>query len=134
MPVIDLKETYEIWAKPSFVHTRQNIWKKGGNKTSKIVENRKNLHHPNNEIFHWISSLNIIKSLVSCGFGHIYWRYLYGKLHFLCSVRYYRIHSQLSVFVIQNKNSKIFWKIRKKTPPVGFILVQLQVNLLYLKL
>ena len=33
-----------------------------------------------------ISSVNVTKSAENCGFGHIYWRNLNGKLHFLCSV------------------------------------------------
>ena len=36
-----------------------------------------------------ISSVNVTKSAENCGFGHIYWRNLNGKLHFLCSVRNY---------------------------------------------
>ena len=32
-----------------------------------------------------ISSVNKIKSKVSCGFSHIYWRNPYRKFHFLCS-------------------------------------------------
>ena len=33
-----------------------------------------------------IFSVNVIKSVGNCGFGHIYWRNPNGKLHFLCSV------------------------------------------------
>ena len=32
-----------------------------------------------------ISSINMTKSAENCGFGHIYWRNPYWKLHFLCS-------------------------------------------------
>ena len=32
-----------------------------------------------------ISSINVTKSAVSCGFDHIYQKILSGKLHFLCS-------------------------------------------------
>ena len=32
-----------------------------------------------------ISSVNVTKSAVSCGFGHIYWRNPEWKFHFLCS-------------------------------------------------
>ena len=32
-----------------------------------------------------ISSVNVTKSAVSCGFGHITEEILNGKLHFLCS-------------------------------------------------
>ena len=32
-----------------------------------------------------ISSINVIKSVVSCGYRLIYWRIFNGKLHFLCS-------------------------------------------------
>ena len=33
-----------------------------------------------------ISSVNVTKFATNCGFGHIHWRNLNGKLHFLCSV------------------------------------------------
>ena len=33
-----------------------------------------------------ISSVNVTESTGICGFGHIYWRILKKKLHFLCSV------------------------------------------------
>ena len=33
-----------------------------------------------------MSSVNVTKSAVSCGFGRIYWRSPNGKLHFSCSV------------------------------------------------
>ena len=36
-----------------------------------------------------ISSVNVTKSSVPCGFGHIYWKILNGKLHFLCSDFYW---------------------------------------------
>ena len=32
----------------------------------------------------WISSANVTKSAVFCGFGRIFWRNSYRKLHFLC--------------------------------------------------
>ena len=32
-----------------------------------------------------ISSVNVTKSTVSSGFGHIYWEILHGRLLFLCS-------------------------------------------------
>ena len=32
-----------------------------------------------------VSSVNVTKSAVSCEFGHVYWKILNGKLHFLCS-------------------------------------------------
>ena len=43
-------------------------------------------HCTKNEVFLLrISPLNVTKSAGSCGFGHIYWINLNGKLHFLCS-------------------------------------------------
>ena len=33
-----------------------------------------------------ISTVNVTKSAVNRGFGHIYWEILNGKFHFLCSV------------------------------------------------
>ena len=33
-----------------------------------------------------ISSINVTKSVVSCGFGHIYWRTLKWKTSFFCAV------------------------------------------------
>ena len=35
-----------------------------------------------------ISSVNVTKSVGTRGFGHIYWKFLNGKLHFLCSSKY----------------------------------------------
>ena len=44
-----------------------------------------------------ISSVNVTKSAGNCGFGHIYWRNLNGKLHFLCSVVYISFLSSLVI-------------------------------------
>ena len=64
-----------IYEQNLLLYTQGKIFGRKERKPSKLVENRKNLHRPKNEIFHWIPSVNVIKSGVSCGFGHIYWRY-----------------------------------------------------------
>ena len=44
------------------------------------------MHCTKNEVFHkGFFSVNVTKSAISCGFGHIYRKILNGKLHFLCS-------------------------------------------------
>ena len=40
-----------------------------------------------------ISSVNVTKSAVSCGFGHFYWEIFKGKLYFLCSEVFSRTSS-----------------------------------------
>ena len=46
-----------------------------------------------------ISSINLIKSVVSCGYRLIYWRILDGKLPFLCSTTF--------ISLITKKNSSL---------------------------
>ena len=44
------------------------------------------------------SSRNVTKSKGDCGFPHIYWRNLNGKLHFLCSDHYFSEPEKISNF------------------------------------
>ena len=53
-----------------------------------------------------ISSVNVTKSAISCGFGHIYWRNLNGRLHFLCSVFFLFLAGTL-IFLVTCKKQVI---------------------------
>ena len=53
------------------------------------------------------SSVNVTKSVAICWFGHIYWRNLNGKLHFLCSVtKFWKIF--ITHFDSNNNSSIVF--------------------------
>ena len=58
----------------------------------------------------WTFSLNITKSTASCGFGHIYWKSSYGKLHFLCTLPW-SYKPNFLIIDYFHKKSKYHWKL-----------------------
>ena len=84
-----------------------------------------------------ISSVNVIKSAGNCEFGHIYWKILNGKLHFLYSMGLNWVHRtniKDSIVISLPSSSRISLKrsrLRNKTAFTVYV-IYIQYMLCYI--
>ena len=79
-----------------------------------------------------ISSVNVTKSTLSFGFGHIYWRIINGKLDLCCSVM---IINLMSLFCRRNvkqfeKVCSFSWKLLRLKYKLNSVTLQRNVNVI----